>query len=431
MILNPNTKGKGPTNVLLYTEQQLIEEEKNQVKKNLGLYYTKKEVVFEVNKSDFVISDQSYNRNCIVHLPIVDWYDEGIDWVITCQQQDGNTLILNKENYLLEKIEYFFVSSTAIGLSSSDMNFAIFDGATVNGDFPNPYVSITELDGTEIIIDNEYFYQVYTDFNIKFYSYHHNKIDKKTIKGDFVGKFGENSGEIFNNYVENKASGEYSHAEGSYTEATGNYSHAEGYSANATGEGSHAEGINTVASGVYSHAEGNGAIASGNYSHAQGKCNIEDTENKYAHIVGNGSYVQRSNAHTLDWNGNAWFSGDIYVGSTSGTNKDAGSVKLSKEGHTHDYATKPSLIKATLTASNWNSSTLTQTITVNGIVADEMAQIIHITPIYNSANIEEIGNCGIYASAQGTNSITFSCESVPTSNVEYYIEWYSANPITA
>ena len=64
----------------------------------------------------------------------------------------------------------------------------------------------------------------------------------------------------------------------------------------------------------------------------QGKYNIEDTNNKYAHIVGNGiGENSRSNAHTLDWNGNAWFQGDVYVGSTSGTNKDEGSVKLATE----------------------------------------------------------------------------------------------------
>lgn len=52
----------------------------------------------------------------------------------------------------------------------------------------------------------------------------------------------------------------------------------------------------------------------------------------YALIVGNGnSDDKRSNAHTLDWEGNAWFAGNVYVGSTSGTNKDEGSVKLATE----------------------------------------------------------------------------------------------------
>lgn len=46
-------------------------------------------------------------------------------------------------------------------------------------------------------------------------------------------------------------------------------------------------------------------------------------------VIGNGtSDTARSNAHTLDWSGNAWFAGDIYIGSTSGTDKDDGSKKV-------------------------------------------------------------------------------------------------------
>ena len=51
----------------------------------------------------------------------------------------------------------------------------------------------------------------------------------------------------------------------------------------------------------------------------------------YAHIVGNGTSSELSNAYTLDWEGNAWFAGDVYVHSTSGTNKDDGSVRLVTE----------------------------------------------------------------------------------------------------
>lgn len=116
------------------------------------------------------------------------------------------------------------------------------------------------------------------------------------------------------------------------TEARGNNgSHAEGYWTTASGSCSHAEGSDTVASGSHAHAEGKSTTASGANSHVQGKYNIEDTTNTYAHIVGNGSVTARSNAHTLDWEGNAWYSGDVYVGSTSGTDKDEGSKKLATE----------------------------------------------------------------------------------------------------
>lgn len=92
------------------------------------------------------------------------------------------------------------------------------------------------------------------------------------------------------------------------------------------GKYAQAFGYLTTASGICSHAEGSNTIASGENQHAQGKYNIEDTTS--AHIVGNGSYHNNSNAHTLDWQGNAWFAGDVYTGSTSGKNKDDGSVKL-------------------------------------------------------------------------------------------------------
>ena len=148
-----------------------------------------------------------------------------------------------------------------------------------------------------------------------------------------------------------KAMGAFAHAEGGYTEAAW-YSHAEGGWTKATGFYTHAEGYNTTASGDTSHAEGNYTIATSKNQHVQGAFNIEDSSNTYAHIVGNGDSTARSNAHTLDWNGNAWFAGDVYVGSTSGTNKDTGSKKLvtideldsalinkSNNGHRHDNAT--------------------------------------------------------------------------------------------
>ena len=117
------------------------------------------------------------------------------------------------------------------------------------------------------------------------------------------------------------------HAEGVETKATGRHSHAEGNGTTASGWQSHAEGSSCIASGEGSHAEGNGTTASGDYQHAQGKFNIEDTANKYAHIVGNGENDStRSNAHTLDWKGNAWFAGDVYV---KGDNQDNGKKLLS------------------------------------------------------------------------------------------------------
>lgn len=108
----------------------------------------------------------------------------------------------------------------------------------------------------------------------------------------------------------------------------GSYSTAMGYQCTASGNYSHAEGYQTSAI-LAAHSEGYSTIASSAYQHVQGKYNISDPNNLYSHIVGNGKNTSsRSNAHTLDWAGNAWFAGDVYVGSTSGSSKDSGSKKL-------------------------------------------------------------------------------------------------------
>lgn len=126
-----------------------------------------------------------------------------------------------------------------------------------------------------------------------------------------------------------KASGQASHAEGTSTISSGNSSHAEGMSCVASGVGCHAEGYQTTAKDTFTHAEGYETVsgktgshaeggytkASSNYQHVQGKYNIEDTGDTYAHIVGNGTTDNaRSNAHTIDWEGNAWFAGDVANG---------------------------------------------------------------------------------------------------------------------
>ena len=120
-----------------------------------------------------------------------------------------------------------------------------------------------------------------------------------------------------------------SHAEGSYCTlpdgtkrygtASGYASHIEGGGCHATGSCSHAEGLATTVSGAQSHAEGRYTIAAGGAQHVEGIANIEDIEGKYIHIAGNGTYDARSNAHTLDWNGNAEFAGDVIAGGCGGS----------------------------------------------------------------------------------------------------------------
>lgn len=107
------------------------------------------------------------------------------------------------------------------------------------------------------------------------------------------------------------ATGKYSHVEGYNSKATADMAHAENYGTEASGKNSHAEGLISIAKGNGSHAEGFGTVASAKYQHVQGKYNVEDTEGRYAHIVGGGSDAERRNIHTLDWEGNAEYEGDV------------------------------------------------------------------------------------------------------------------------
>lgn len=85
---------------------------------------------------------------------------------------------------------------------------------------------------------------------------------------------------------------------------------------------------------IYTHSSGkiDSCVCTKYYSSYDLVKSDEYKDSKYAFIIGNGtSDTERSNAHALDWEGNAWYAGDVYVGSTSGTNKDDGSKKLATE----------------------------------------------------------------------------------------------------
>ena len=188
--------------------------------------------------------------------------------------------------------------------------------------------------------------------------------------------------EIFNT-KDNIATGNASHAEGGGTQALGHVSHTEGTGTIASGYATHAEGDCAIASGNASHAEGSETIAAGDTQHVQGKYNIEDTEDKYAHIVGNGTSSQRSNAHTLDWNGVAWFKGDVKVG---GTGQDDTTAKTLATTDVATAATNglmsstdkakvdtvpASIADTTYTAARYRASALVATETdptVNGVI---------------------------------------------------------------
>lgn len=158
-----------------------------------------------------------------------------------------------------------------------------------------------------------------------------NKMDKTNPTG---------SGSFSLNRMSDTNIGDYSFAEGYNTVASGEMSHSEGGNTQATGDASHAEGGNTIASGYLSHVEGALTIAQRMSQHVFGEFNIPDSEGttithgKYIEIVGNGSSdTARSNARTLDWNGNETIAGNLKAsGLTDGTTTKTMSEILSGGG---------------------------------------------------------------------------------------------------
>jgi hypothetical protein len=154
------------------------------------------------------------------------------------------------------------------------------------------------------------------------------------------------------------STGTNSVATGDRTQANGNYSVAMGSLAQANAMATASFGRETRANGSYSVALGEGAIATGQGSLAAGRWNVENTTGDLLHMLGNGtSSTARSNAHTVDTSGNAWYQGDVYVGSTSGTNKDAGSKKLATESYVDNAVAEGGISRVSISISEeeWNN----------------------------------------------------------------------------
>ena len=101
--------------------------------------------------------------------------------------------------------------------------------------------------------------------------------------------------EIFNDYTNNVATGNFSHAEGKLTKVNGEASHGEGLSNTINALHAHAEGHGNTISGDDSHAEGRENIVSGEYAHAEGYKN--EVQSNAGHAEGNATTVSGVNAH--------------------------------------------------------------------------------------------------------------------------------------
>ena len=143
-------------------------------------------------------------------------------------------------------------------------------------------------------------------------------IEVGNIEKMLSAKIGEGQNSNVFNDLDNVASGDNSHAEGSNTTASGQCAHAEGSSTTASGEFAHAEGYNTVAAGDYSHAEGYGTVANNTSEHAEGSWNISTDNTVFS--IGNGIDAEnRSNLYEIHSDGSVFVKN---VGDYDGTNAE-------------------------------------------------------------------------------------------------------------
>lgn len=115
------------------------------------------------------------------------------------------------------------------------------------------------------------------------------------------------------------ASGYCAYAEGYDTDSTSYYSHSEGRNTNANGYASHSGGYVTYANGNYSfthgqylHSNHRSQFVFGEYNIADDSTEAANSRGNYIEIIGNGTGTSaRSNARTLDWDGNEVLAGTL------------------------------------------------------------------------------------------------------------------------
>lgn len=115
-----------------------------------------------------------------------------------------------------------------------------------------------------------------------------------------------------------------------------------------------------------------------------------------------------------------YISGGLTSSSIDATNitvSNVGSGDTAVPNKAYVDSKSPTSVAITLTTSGWSSNT--QTVTVSGVVASETAQLITPTPAIASQSAYY--EAGIMCTGQAANSLTFTCQTVPTSNLTVYV----------
>lgn len=76
-------------------------------------------------------------------------------------------------------------------------------------------------------------------------------------------------------------------------------------------------------------------------------------------------------------------------------------------------------VSITLSASAWDSTSMTQTVTVSGVSSNEMKQLITLTP--SLASQTSYYESGILCTGQAADSLTFTATTVPTEDLTVYV----------
>lgn len=86
-----------------------------------------------------------------------------------------------------------------------------------------------------------------------------------------------------------------------------------------------------------------------------------------------------------------------------------------------DVGAAPAIVlrTATLTTSGWSSNS--QTVTVTGVVANNNAQAIDVSPL-SKTDADNWAQAGVWCTAQGANTLTFTCTEVPSANINVNVK---------
>lgn len=204
--------------------------------------------------------------------------------------------------------------------------------------------------------------------------------------------------------------GKYSFLSGHRVSATGDQAQAFGFQTSAAGSSSFVCGNSTEATGTASFAANYYTHAYGNYQSVFGKFNVDDNNNTYAFIVGNGTSSARQNAFSVDWSGNGVLGGKLTVGAAPTANLDVATKKYVDDNLDGLYYSANDTFSVTYTPFNGN------------IVSNNARFFIDVVVDYDLSNVSTVsvtamtgilrGVNGIVDSINGTNLVSSSAYTI-------------------